>query len=422
MREKFENVRIVTVPAEERAAVAARMKRRRLVRILCGILIPVVVLTVFFAVMLDVRALGVGTGNTDGAYGTVLADIEGITEANPRIIDIAMLGAHDANSFSVSADNPIDNKQGSDVLKSILPITAGFQYRMAVAQVVSPYQLLLQGARMLHFKYTYYDGEWLATHSMTGREFALDVLDVLKFLDEHPGEIVILFLQSTYFGEHQSLDSFHDWLATVEYNGKTIYDFVHYDKVNVFGSEFSDGATIDSLTYNDVTENGTSAGVVLMDRREFGVVEGETVESAFSAYFFDIDSNASQEWHNRMGTEVLVGEIQRYAIELNASKLYRWKLRVNQTQAAVSAATVGDVFRDIGAWSLVKFAEKHNVALLDNANFDSWLKAMPIFQVDFANSDYGDFNNRVNAKIRARNEEIVRILLSEGTTYEDLYG
>lgn len=148
--------------------------------------------------MLNVRTLGVGTGNTDGAYGTVLADIEGITEANPRIIDIAMLGAHDANSFSVSADNSIDNKPGSDMLKSVFPITSGFQYRMAVTQVVSPYQLLMQGARMLHFKYTYYDGEWFATHNILGREFALDVLDVLKFLDEHPGEVVILFLQSTY--------------------------------------------------------------------------------------------------------------------------------------------------------------------------------------------------------------------------------
>lgn len=422
MREDFEGTRVVTVSAEERAAVTARLKRRRTARILCGVLIPVVVLTVFFAVMLNVRTLGVGTGNTDGAYGTVLADIEGITEANPRIIDIAMLGAHDANSFSVSADNSIDNKPGSDMLKSVFPITSGFQYRMAVTQVVSPYQLLMQGARMLHFKYTYYDGEWFATHNILGREFALDVLDVLKFLDEHPGEVVILFLQSTYFGENQSLDSFHDWLATVEYNGKTIYDFVHYDEVNVFGSEFSGGVTIDDLTYNDVTQNGTSAGVVLMDRREYEIPEGETEESDFSAYFFDIDSNASHEWHNRMGTDVLADDIQRYAMEISVTRLYRWKLRVNQAQATVSVATVGDVFRDIGAWSLVKFAEKHNAALLDNENFDMWLKAMPVFQVDFANSDRGDFNNRVNAKIRTRNEEIVRILLSEGTTYENLYG
>lgn len=119
---------------------------------------------------------------------------------------------------------------------------------------------------------------------------------------------------------------------------------------------------------------------------------------------------------------MLADDIQRYAMEISVTRLYRWKLRVNQAQATVSVATVGDVFRDIGAWSLVKFAEKHNAALLDNENFDMWLKAMPVFQVDFANSDCGDFNSRVNAKIRARNEEIVRILLSEGTTYENLYG
>lgn len=47
MREDFEGTRVVTVSAEERAAVTARLKRRRTARILCGVLIPVVVLTVF---------------------------------------------------------------------------------------------------------------------------------------------------------------------------------------------------------------------------------------------------------------------------------------------------------------------------------------------------------------------------------------
>lgn len=179
---------------------------------------------------------------------------------------------------------------------------------------------------------------------------------------------------------------------------------------------------IEELRYNDLTENGTSAGVVLMDRREADVIPAVTEESDWSTYYFDIDANSSQEWHNRMGSDVLIKEMDRYAGELAATDLYRWKLRVNQTQATLSTASVGDIFRDIGAWSLLKFAEKHNVAVLEHERFGSWLKAMPVFQVDFANSDYGDFNRRVNEKIRARNEEIVRILRIEGTTYEDLYG
>ena len=46
---------------------------------------------------------------------------------------------------------------------------------------------------------------------------------------------------------------------------------------------------------------------------------------------------------------------------------------------------------------------------------------MPVFQVDFVNSEKGDFNRRINEKIRARNEEIVRILLEEEGGYEALY-
>lgn len=52
--------------------------------------------------------------------------------------------------------------------------------------------------------------------------------------------------------------------------------------------------------------------------------------------------------------------------------------------------------------------------MLDNELFDEWLKMMPIFQVDYVNSDYKDFNRRVNEKIRARNVEIVEELLAEG--------
>ena len=122
-----------------------------------------------------------------------------------------------------------------------------------------------------------------------------------------------------------------------------------------------------------------------------------------------------------MGEDVLLEEIDDYAVEVSALALYRWKLRVNQTQASLSVESFGDVMRDIGAWSLLKFAEKYNLTLLESENFDNWLRLMPVFQVDFANSDHGDFNRRVNEKIRARNEEIVRILGEEGGNYENLY-
>lgn len=416
-------MRVLLLPAEREEAVRRGVRRKKIAKAVAVVLVLVVAFTLFFAIVLNVNSLGVGRGNTDGKFGTVLADIEGITDADPRIIDIAMLGAHDANTASLEPGNPIDDNPKSDVFEQLYPVSAGFQYRMSVTQTVSPHELLMQGVRFVHFKYTYYDNDWYASHSIIGRKFEEDVKDVLRFLADHRGEVVVLLLQSTWFGEDQSLHTFHDWLAGVTLDGKNIYDYVHYDKVNVFDSEFAEEGRVRmrDLRYNAVTESGTSAGVVLLDRREWDIPQAETEKSAHSDYFFDVDSTLAHQWHSRMGEDVLTEEIDDYVFEVRAQSLYRWKLRVNQTQASLSVESVGDVLRDIGAWSLVKFAEDYNLSLLENEDFDEWLRVLPVFQVDFANSDKGDFNRRVNEKIRARNEEIVRTLIAENGNYEKLY-
>lgn len=410
---------VVAVPTPLRERAESNLKRRRLVKLLVGLLVPAIIITVFMAVVCDVRSLGIVPDvNEDGAYGTVLADIEGITDANPRIVDIAMLGAHDANTSSLALENGIDHVTVDGILGDVFPISAGLQYRFAVTQASSPYVLLMQGARFLQFKFSLEDGVWLAAHSVLGRELKEDIADVLRFLDEHPGEVVLLLFQCTN-EERNNADCplFNEWLAGVEYNGKNLYDYVG----TYIGEDSPDGTvagalpTITDLTYNSVTDGGKQAGLVLLQR--FSVLYGE---NDYTRFFYDMDYNALHKWHNRMGSDVLIEEIDEYVGELDAMGAYRFMLRVNQTQAAFSAATFGDVLRGIGEWSLLKFASKHNVALLDNVGFDRWLKIMPIFQVDLANSNYGDFNNRVNAAIRARNEEIVRILAGGGSV-ADIY-
>ena len=407
----------------EVSRVAARRERKaRAMKIACAVLVPFCVIVIVFAWLLNARSLGIdGTGNTDSAYGTVLADIEGITQANPRIVDIAMLGAHDANTSSLSVSCGADDSVESPLLSAIFPISSGFQYRYAVTQAVSPYRLMMQGARFMHFKFARIDGVYRASHSVLGREFVFDILDVLRFLDEHPGEVVLLLFQCTNEEENNAdCPLFDEWLAGVEYKGKNLYDYAEiYVGDDALADDGSLGETrtdITDLTYNDVTGGGKQAGIVLLQR--YAELYGK---NEYTRYFYDMDANALHRWHSRIGCSVLIDEIDDYATDLAEMRAYRFGLRVNQTQAAFSGATFGDILRDIGEWSLLKFASKYNVELLENENFSDWLKAMPIFQVDFANSDYGDFNNRVNGAIRARNEEIVRILLGEGATVADLY-
>lgn len=383
------------------------VKRRRGLKALIAVGVIVVVLTVFLSVLLNDTTINEGLGSLNGEYGTVLADVTNITVANPRLVDIAMLGAHDAVTDKLTPDSPMDYYDRGTILGKLDPITSGFQYRFGKTQTVSLDKQLLQGARFFHIKCTYFDGEWYATHAHLSGKIADYVTEVLQFLDSHPGEIVCLLFQPMYFGDTQTYASFHEWLATVKYNGKSIYDFTYGGNVNVFNS-VADGTKIGELRYNDLTLNGTRAGVVLFDRREQKIYKAE-YEGEINAYtykFFDMDRCAIHEWHSRMGVKVLIEKINETADMIAATDAYDDVIRMNQTQASFSAGGFTDVMVDIGTWSLLRFAARYNVKLVENEKFDYWLSQMPVFQVDFVNSDKGGFNEKVNAKIHAYNENL----------------
>lgn len=375
----------------------------------------VVVLTVFLSVFMNDKSLGVGQGDTSGKYGTVLADIEGITIANPRFIDLAMLGAHDAPTAYLEPDSEVDYYDQQTFLGKVEPITRGLQYRFGKTQMVGLGQQLLQGTRFFHIKCTDYEGTWYATHAHLCGTLETHILEVLEYLDsdEAKGEIVCLLFQPMYFGEGATYGSLHDWLATVTYNGKSIYDYVYYDDVNIYNSPLARGVNIGELRYNDLTNNGNSAGVVLFDRREEGDYLPEYEGSSpLTAKYFDMDNCTNHKWHSRMGQKNLLKEVEQRAIEIESNwQSYSDILRMNQTQGAFAAGFT-DIFNCIGVWSLVNFAETYNLTLLEHKDFDKWLTAMPVFQVDFVNSNKGDFNNRVNQKIIAHNTETVAKLLA----------
>ena len=71
----------------------------------------------------------------DGEYATVLANIDGIVEANPRLVDIAMLASHDSVTEGLELDAPIDYYDRTQIVGKVAPITRGLQYRFAKTQV-----------------------------------------------------------------------------------------------------------------------------------------------------------------------------------------------------------------------------------------------------------------------------------------------
>ena len=380
-------------------------------------IIYAVIITIFVTVFMHDGTIDTDIAIDDGEYATVLANIDGIVEANPRLVDIAMLASHDSVTEGLEIDAPVDYYDRTQIVGKVAPITRGLQYRFAKTQVVGLDVQLRQGARMFHIKYTDYEGEWYATHTLLSSKLEKYILQVLEYLDspEAKGEIVLLLLHPIYMGEDENLDTFHKWLAGVKYNGKNVYDYVYYGNTNTFDEDGKEGVRIGDLRYNDLTANGTKPGVVLFDRREEKLWKDEMEGTATDEYmgkFFDMDANATHKWHSRNGYNTMTKLIDEQATIIAESDEWDNKLRMNQAQPAFSVGGVTDIFVDLFSWNLKNHSIRYNAKIIDHENFDKWLSIMPVFQVDFVNSDYGDFNNKVNAKITLYNQKLVEDLLA----------
>ena len=381
-------------------------------------IIYAVIITVFVTVFMHDTTISDDLGADNGKYVTVLANIDGIVDANPRLVDIAMLASHDSVTAGLEPDAPVDYYDRGQIVGKVAPLTRGLQYRFAKTQSVGLDVQLRQGARLFHIKYTDFEGEWYATHTLLSKKVETYILQVLEYLatPEAKGEIVLLLLHPIYFGEGVTLDTFHNWLADVKLDGKNIYDYVNYGATNTFDKDGAEGVRIGDLRYNDLTENGTKAGVVLFDRRESKLwsedMEG-TATDQYMSKFFDMDSNATHKWHSRNGYNTMTKLIDEQATLIAESDEWDNKLRMNQAQPAFSVGGISDIFVDLFSWNLKNHSIRYNAKIIDNENFDKWLSIMPVFQVDFVNSEYGDFNNKVNTKIIAYNQKLVAELLSE---------
>ncbi|MBO7152098.1 MAG: hypothetical protein J6V77_04590, partial [Clostridia bacterium] len=159
-------------------------------------IIYAVIITVFVTVFMHDTTISDDLGADNGKYVTVLANIDGIVDANPRLVDIAMLASHDSVTAGLEPDAPVDYYDRGQIVGKVAPLTRGLQYRFAKTQSVGLDVQLRQGARLFHIKYTDFEGEWYATHTLLSKKVETYILQVLEYLatPEAKGEIVLLLL------------------------------------------------------------------------------------------------------------------------------------------------------------------------------------------------------------------------------------
>lgn len=359
--------------------------------------------------MLGRKKTGVGKYSFRPTYDVTIGDIPGIKEADPRYVDLSFLAAHDANTGRAERGAPLE-ECASNVLVSAEPFIRNYLYRYVKTQADTIYDLLRFGCRFLHIKVTYYKGKWFTSHSVLTGELETHVLDALRFLSEREedGEIVTLLFQPIFLGD-KTLADLHDFLSAIRYNGKSIFDYVFYSPVAEFGK--GDGVKVGSLRYGDVTAKNGRTGVVLFQRRDQHYLPSWDARDTSYPFFFDMDENSVHVWHDRANIKKLDREIDLLCDKILSSDRYRDVLRLNQTQPSSCFRTFGDALYSIYSRSLLKTAEKHNVRLIEKSDLDKMLQAMPVFQVDYVTSGYGDFNVRINRAIRSYNENLVSSLI-----------
>ncbi len=333
-------------------------------------------------------------------YEYVMRDA--LKNKNPYVTKVAMLGAHDALSEGIKYNSKAAEGESGIVVHPAAKILAkGLIVRMSRTQNADAKELLYSGVRYLDVRITKSYGDYYTYHAYLSGYLRRYLIDVVEFLETHEGEFIIFDIQhflreekATEEERNAQIVELINYIGSIKTeNGHSLLDFVYY---NAHSNSLSE------LRYNDVTENGTKGGVIILTK-------GLETE-----YSYRRDSDASYEdtsyysirsyWHDTNNTkEMLLGINDEYLYILNHQDLVEGKFVINQAQKTAFQANKTMV-RSLFGWSVLDMNARFNKKAIRNKDFSKWLSVMPIYMVDSATSRKGNFNKRVNELIISYNE------------------
>lgn len=358
------------------------------------------------------------TSDINKCFNNVLASVPNIVKKNPRIVDLALLGSHNSFTHLITKDGKVAEKCSKTVRFLGGKILKNFTARYAKTQVVGAYEQLMAGVRFFDVRLHYDNNTFMTKHFFTSGEFADILKDILKFLAENKGEVIVFrFYNKNYYDKGQP--HLIDFIKSVSYEGKTLLDYLHYktrdighfDYANITATPYkaqafekdnnynkNEGIYLTDLTYNDVTKNGKESGIVM-----YG---WERKENQTIPHYFYADGSERANWLNTSITaEALVKIDKEGEIIERYSDITKHLFRVNQANLNLSAHTLKHFFYTLKGRSLLKMATEFNSIFIERQNFEDLLAKMPCLSMDYVTSNTNDFNNNVNKKIFAYNKK-----------------
>lgn len=305
---------------------------------------------------------------TQHNYSNIMAETTARSGKDPRVVDIAMLGAHDAFTSGITKASRPNPQEIPRAAHPFLRPVKGMVARISRAQRSSACDLARRGVRYFDARAAWADGDFYACHGLLGGKLEDDIRGLARFLGETEGEVVVFDLQHAFL-KGSGTDALFAWLERLG-----LFGFVRFDPTKI---------PLGELTYGQATRGGS--GVVLLANRE--TYQG--------CKHYDRAGAIRSNWHDTDSIDTLFERMHEEHTNLHDNRdAPDWNgFRVNQ---AVTTPQLPKGFKRLmTGWSLLDAGSRVNARLIRQEGLTRWLGTMPIVMVDCADSMENGFNDEI---------------------------
>lgn len=284
-------------------------------------------------------------------------------QVDQKIIDIAMLGAHDAFSHEIGIFSSVDINSADGIMQGFIGnIIKGFSVRQSKTQVVSAKELLKSGVRYFDIRLSFNEDKetYYTVHNYFSSPLTEVLFEIEEFLIENPGEFLILDIQHVYGVDYDNLHDFNEVYGY--FQEANIFDYAYLNNIK----------ELKEISYSDITDNGSKAGVIILSKFQHNKTE-----------IWDYSSNIRSAWANSDNYSEIVSFLETEREFLINNQVYFDGFRVMQAVATMQMSVSG-IFGSFQTWSLLGRAREFNQYLLNYENFDLLVEAMPIIMIDYS--------------------------------------
>ncbi|MBI9008963.1 MAG: hypothetical protein JEZ05_02940 [Tenericutes bacterium] len=290
-------------------------------------------------------------------------------ENEKLVVDIAMLGAHDAFTSEINILSKLDPYESNGIMQGMTGVLVkGFITKQSVTQISDANTLLKSGVRYLDIRLSYYEDKWLTKHNYLSGDFEPVATQITSFLEENSGEFLILDFQHVDGIDYSSLDDYYIFKNMLEDYGLLDYSYIVND--------------LSTLTYGELTNNASESRVIIISKFEDSSIEILNYEESIRSNWADSDS-----------FDYVIDFIQEEANDIESTGIHN-QFRVMQAVTTMQMNGSG-ILNAILSWSLINRAKNFNTYLIAYDQFEALLDELPIIMVDYSDMNSKEFNDNI---------------------------